>query len=63
MSNIRPLAILAIAALLAGPATAADSLLEIYQRALKNDPTIRGAEATYLAQAEAKPQARAALLP
>src|SRR6185503_3367490 len=43
--------------------SAADSLLEIYQRALQNDPTIREAEATYLAQAEAKPQARASLLP
>src|SRR6185295_14991880 len=63
MSNIRPLAILAIAALLAGPASAADSLLEIYQRALQKDPTIREAEATYLALAEVKPQARAALLP
>lgn len=63
MSNIRPLATLAIAALLAGPVSAADSLLEIYQRALQNDPTIREAEAQYLAQAEVKPQARAALLP
>ena len=63
MPNIRPLAILTIAILLAGPASAADSLLEIYQRALQNDPTIRKAEATYLALAEVKPQARAALLP
>ena len=63
MPNTRPLVALAIAALLAGPASAADSLLEIYQRALKNDPTIREAEAQYLANAEVKPQARAALLP
>jgi outer membrane protein len=63
MPNIRPLAILAIATLLAGPASAADSLLDVYQRALQNDPTIREAEATYLALAEVKPQARAALLP
>src|SRR5881394_1816466 len=63
MPNIRPLAMLAIAASLAGPASAADSLLDVYQRALQNDPTIREAEATYLAAAEAMPQARAALLP
>jgi len=61
MPNKRPLAVLAIAALMAGPASAADSLLNIYQRALQNDPTIREAEAQYLALSEAKPQARAAL--
>jgi outer membrane protein len=59
----RPLAILAVAAAMAGPASAADSLLDIYQRALQNDPTIREAEAQYLALAEVKPQARAALMP
>src|SRR5258706_7662465 len=63
MPNIRPFAILAIAALLAGPASAADNLLDVYQRALRNDPTIREAEAQYLALAEVKPQARAVLLP
>jgi outer membrane protein len=63
MPNTRPLATLAIAALLAGPASAAESLLDVYQRALQNDPTIREAEAQYLAQAEVKPQARSALLP
>ncbi|HVY64038.1 MAG TPA: TolC family outer membrane protein [Gammaproteobacteria bacterium] len=63
MPNTRPLVALAIVALLAGPASAAESLLEIYQRALQNDPTIREAEAQYRAQAEAKPQARASLLP
>jgi outer membrane protein len=63
MPNTRTHAILALAALLAGPASAADSLLDIYQRALQNDPTIREAEAQYLANSEAKPQARAALMP
>jgi outer membrane protein len=63
MPNTRTLATLAFAALLAGPASAADSLLDIYQRALQNDPTIREAEAQYLATSEVKPQARAALLP
>ncbi|MEO8467482.1 MAG: TolC family outer membrane protein [Gammaproteobacteria bacterium] len=63
MSNIRPFAICAIAASLAGPAFAADSLLNVYQRALQNDPTVREAEAVYLANAEVKPQARSYLLP
>jgi outer membrane protein len=63
MPIIRPLAILAIAALLSGTASATDSLLDVYQRALQNDPAIREAEAQYLALAEVKPQARAALLP
>ena len=41
----------------------ADDLLEAYQRALQADPQIREAEATKLATMEAKPQARAGLLP
>jgi outer membrane protein len=49
--------------LLAAPAMAQEGLIEIYQRALQNDPAIREAEATYLATAEVKPQARAALFP
>jgi outer membrane protein len=40
-----------------------ESLLDIYQRALQNDPAIREAEATYLATAEVRPQARSSLLP
>lgn len=44
------------------PADAAD-LLEVYQRALQNDPVIREAEANRLATLENKPQARAGLLP
>lgn len=39
------------------------NLLEIYEKALQNDPQIREAEANRLATMEAKPQARAALLP
>jgi len=49
-------------ATLAHSAQAAD-LLEVYQRALQADPQIREAEATKLATMEAKPQARAGLLP
>jgi outer membrane protein len=40
-----------------------EGLLDVYQRALQNDPAIREAEATYLATAEVKPQARSNLLP
>jgi outer membrane protein len=54
----------AIAALLLAtlPANGAD-LLSIFDQALVNDPQIREAEATRLAQREARPQALAALLP
>jgi len=38
-------------------------LAEVYQRALLNDPRIRGAEANRLAALESKPQALATLLP
>ena len=48
--------------LTACPAGAAD-LLEVYQRALQNDPQIREADATRLAQRESRPQALAGLLP
>jgi outer membrane protein len=63
MSISKHLLAVALGACLAVPAAAQESLIEIYNRALQNDPAIREAEATYLAQAEAKPQARAALLP
>ncbi len=41
----------------------AETLLDIYDKAKRNDPAIHEAEANMLAQMEAKPQARAALLP
>jgi outer membrane protein len=44
------------------PATGAN-LLSVYDQALENDPQIREAEATLLADLEARPQAVAALLP
>ncbi|HMN43681.1 MAG TPA: TolC family outer membrane protein [Povalibacter sp.] len=47
---------------LAAPASAAD-LIEVYQRAVQNDPQIREADANRLASRESKPQALAALLP
>jgi outer membrane protein len=60
------LALLSIAVavgLLARVADAQESLVDIYDRALENDPALREAEANYLATAEARPQARASLLP
>jgi len=44
-------------------AASAANLIEVYQRALQNDPQIREAEANRLASRESKPQALAALLP
>lgn len=52
-----------LCAAVSGPALAQESLLEIYERALQNDPVVREAEATYLATAEVRPQARSAFLP
>jgi len=37
--------------------------MDVYQRALQNDPVIREAEAYYLADLETRPQARSSLLP
>lgn len=44
------------------PAHSAD-LLQVYERALQNDPQIREADANRLASRESKPQALAAMLP
>lgn len=52
----------ALIALLMSPAWGAD-LLEVYELALQNDPVLREAEANRQALLEAKPQARASLLP
>jgi outer membrane protein len=41
----------------------AENILEIYNEALKNDPTFRAAEYSYLADKEIVVQGRAALLP
>ncbi len=54
---------LLVAACIVTSANAQEGLLEIYQRAQANDPSLREAEANYLATLENKPQARSALLP
>lgn len=63
MPNKRRLLTLVLTSLLSAPAMAQESLIDVYQRALQNDPAIREAEATYLANAQVRPQARSALLP
>lgn len=53
-----------VALSLLGPGLAqAENLVEVYQAAIQSDPVIRQAEAERLAALEAKPQARALLLP
>ncbi|MBB6095717.1 outer membrane protein [Povalibacter uvarum] len=52
------LSLLAIA-----PTASAADIVEVYQKALQNDPQIREADANRLASRESKPQALAALLP
>lgn len=59
--NIKLPAIL-ITLSLASAASATD-LMDIYKQALDNDPVFKEAYATYMANAEAIPQARAALFP
>src|SRR5690348_10326519 len=54
---------LALICAFSAPTFAQESLIDIYNRALANDPAIREAEATYRALAETKPQTRALLLP
>lgn len=44
-------------------ASAQQSLLDVYERALENDPVVRQAEMDYRATAETRPQARSNLLP
>lgn len=50
-------------ALLLTQAVHADTLLQIYEKALQSDPLVREAEANHLAVLEGKPIARGALLP
>ncbi|MBS0325869.1 MAG: TolC family outer membrane protein [Proteobacteria bacterium] len=60
-------ALLCVAIFAAGTAAAvaarAEDLLQVYQEAMRNDPALAAARATYEATLEAVPQARSALLP
>lgn len=61
--NVRAHIVIACGLSLAAQAGFGADLLEVYQRALQNDPIIREADANRLASRESKPQALAALLP
>jgi outer membrane protein len=63
MQTMRILRRLLPVALLLAPAVHADSLLQVYEKALQSDPQVREAEANRLAILEGKPIARGALLP
>jgi len=60
-NTLRIAAALALAALI--QPLQAENLMDIYQRAVRSDPSIREAQANMLATMESKPQARANLLP
>lgn len=55
--------LMAVLLLAGGHSVMADDLLQLYQQAQDNDPQIRAARATRQAAAEARPIARAGLLP
>jgi len=52
-----------VVVLLVAPPAGAENLLDVYQQALRSDPSLREAEANRLATLESKPQALSALLP
>ncbi len=63
MPNALRMLTLAALAAVAQPSLAQEGLLEIYQRALQNDPQIRREEALYLSTLELRPMARSAVIP
>lgn len=63
MPNALRMLTLAALTVVAQPTLAQEGLLEIYQRALQNDPQIRREEALYLSTLELRPMARSAVIP
>ncbi len=63
MPNALRMLTLAALAAVAQPSLAQEGLLEVYQRALQNDPQIRREEALYLSTLELRPMARSAVIP
>jgi len=55
--------LICVAGLAISQAGFCETFMEIYQSALRSDPTLREADANRMAALEAKPQARASLLP
>ena len=60
---MRKILLLPVAALLFSGLASADTLLQIYEKAVRSDPLVREAEANKLATQEGKPIARGSLLP
>ncbi len=63
MNSFRNRLLVAVLVFFALPQVHADSLEEVYQLALQNDPALKEAYASLQAALETKPQARSALLP
>ena len=63
MSRLKPLLLCLAASLIGARPAPAEDLADVYQLAVQSDPLLREAEANRLAALEAKPQARALLLP
>ena len=63
MLHFRLRALITTSLLLLPAALRADTLLDIYELAVKNDPVIKAAEATYRAGREFEVQGRSQLLP
>lgn len=59
----KAITLLPVAALLVSGLASADTLMQIYEKAMRSDPLIREAETNMLATQEGKPIARGALLP
>lgn len=59
----KELLLLPVATLLVSSLASGDTLLQIYEKAVRSDPLVREAEANKLATQEGKPIARGALLP
>ncbi|HUQ51622.1 MAG TPA: TolC family outer membrane protein [Gammaproteobacteria bacterium] len=63
MSIKKHLLALALSACVTIPAWAQESLIDVYRRAVENDPAVREAEATFRANSETKAQTRSLFLP
>ena len=63
MSKMHRLVLLGMVAALFGQPAGAEDLLQVYRQSLESDPALKAAAASRQASQEAKPQARALLLP
>ncbi|MBE2295716.1 MAG: TolC family outer membrane protein [Phycisphaerales bacterium] len=63
MPKIRHLLVVGMVAILLGQPVGAEDLLQVYRQSQESDPTLKAAAASQQASQEAKPQAKALLLP